>query len=95
MYPAGVISLAVGALGGFLIAALLVRAGVVMDADVLGCGMGARTTTAAVHHGALRRPVPPVLAPKALQWSGNIDTNATHNPSDSEVVVYGCISCIF
>ena len=90
--PAGVIALAVSAHGGFYAAALTIGTGVLMGAFVLSCGVGA---CAAVPPQAFRRPMPPVLASEALRWPRNIDADAARNPSDSEVVIYSCISCIF
>ena len=93
--PAGVITLAVSAHSGFYAAALTVGAGVLMGAFVLSCGVGACATAAVVPPRAFCRPMPPVLASEALRWPRNIDADAARNPSDSEVVVYSCISCIF
>ena len=93
--PAGVITLAVSAHGGFYAAALTVGAGVLVGAFVLSCGVGACATAAAVPPRAFHRPMPPVLASEALRWPRNVDADAARNPSDSDVVVYSCVSCIF
>ena len=89
------VTLAVGALGGLLIAALVVGAWIIVNADVLGCGMGACTMATVVFPSTLCHPMPPVLASEALQWPRDIDADTTHNPSYGEVVIYSCVSGIF
>ena len=93
--PAGVITLAVSAHDGFYAAALTIGARVIVGAFVLSCGVGACATATAVPPQAFHRLMPPVLALEALRWPRNIDADAACNPSDSEVVVYSCVSCIF
>ena len=91
--PAAVITLAVSTHGGFFVAALTSGTGVLMSAVVLSCGVGACAMATVVPPQAFHHPMPPPpgLASEALHWPRNIDADAPHNPSDSEVVIYSCI----
>ena len=91
--PAGVDTLAVGALWGFLVTTLTSQARGIVQANVLRGEMGAGASAASVLPSTtLRRPVPPDLAPETLWGPGNVDTDATRYASHSKVLIYGSIS---
>ena len=77
--------LAIYADGWLFVTGRRINTWVVVQAGVLGSGMWAGTSAAAFLPSTLHRAMPPAVAPEALLWPGNVDTDAACDPLNCEI----------